>query len=188
MVLVDREIAKLVAEKSIGIEPFDASNINPVSYDLHLGNEFIYYINNGQMIDPYDRVSIIYGHEKVIADMFTVQPGQFILATTEEWISLPKNVTATVEGKSSIARIGLSIHQTGGRIDNGFSGNITLEIKNVNNRPIRLYSGMPICQIVFQGTNECEVGYGERETSKYQNQKGAIISRYHLNKNRRQVQ
>ena len=180
MVLVDWEIKQYISQKRIEIEPYDEKSVNPASYDLHLSNEFVYYFNNGQLIDPFDRNSIIYGHEKIKCEIFTIQPGQFILAATKEHISLPKDVSATIEGKSSLARLGLSIHQTGGYIDNGFSGDITLEIKNENCRPIRLYSGMPICQIVFQSTNECECGYGERKTSKYQNQRGAVVSRYHL--------
>ncbi len=182
MILVDYQIRQCIDNGNLIITPFDEESINPNSYDLHLSNQFKYYINNGQMIDQYDRNTILYGHEVVEADTFTIQPGMFVLAVSQETITLPKNIAAACEGKSSLARLGLTIHQTGGWIDAGFGGTLTFELYNVNNRPIRLYSGMPIAQLVFFEGETCEVGYNERSTSKYKNQTGATLSRYHLTK------
>lgn len=182
MILVDYQIRRYIDNGNLIITPFDEKSVNPNSYDLHLSNQFKYYINNGQMIDPYDRNTILYGHEVVEADTFTIQPGMFVLAVSQETITLPKNICAACEGKSSLARLGLTIHQTGGWIDAGFGGTLTFELYNVNNRPIRLYSSMPIAQLVFFEGETCEVGYNERSTSKYKNQTGATLSRYHLNR------
>ena len=182
MILVDYQIKQRIEDGTLGITPYNEDSINPNSYDLHLSNQFKYYINNGQMIDPYDRNTIIYGHEVVEAETFTIQPGMFMLAVSQETITLPKNICAACEGKSSLARLGLTIHQTGGWIDAGFGGTLTFELYNVNNRPIRLYSGMPIAQLVFFEGETCRVGYNEKSSSKYKNQTGATLSRYHLNR------
>ena len=182
MILVDYQIKQRIEDGILGIAPYNEDSINPNSYDLHLSNQFKYYINNGQMIDPYDRNTIIYGHEVVEADTFTIRPGMFVLAVSQETISLPKNICAACEGKSSLARLGLTIHQTGGWIDAGFSGTITLELHNCSPNQVLLSSGMPIAQIVFFNTMPAELPYGERKNSKYQNQESATLSRYHQNR------
>jgi deoxycytidine triphosphate deaminase len=95
MILVDYQIKQCIDYGNLNITPYNEESVNPNSYDLHLSNQFKYYINNGQMIDPYDRNTIIYGHEVVEADTFTIQPGMFVLAVSQETISLPKNICAT---------------------------------------------------------------------------------------------
>lgn len=106
----------------------------------------------------------------------------FLLAETHECITLPDNIVATIEGKSSIARLGIALHQTGGWIDAGFCGTITLEISNANRRPVRLYAGMPIGQLVFYTTERAEKPYGSKGgDAKYLNQRQATLSRYHKN-------
>ena len=116
------------------------------------------------------------------AEYIDINPGMFVLAETYEAITLPDNVVATIEGKSSIARLGITLHQTGGWIDAGFSGTITLEICNANQRPVRLHAGMPIGQLVFYTTEKAEKPYGAKGDAKYLNQKNATLSRYHENR------
>ena len=116
------------------------------------------------------------------ADSFVLNPGQFVLAETFECIGLPDNIVATIEGKSSIARLGVTLHQTGGWIDAGFRGTITLEMCNVNSRPVKVYAGMPIGQLVFYTTERAENPYFKKGDAKYLDQRQATLSRYHENK------
>ncbi len=116
------------------------------------------------------------------ADSFVLVPGQFVLAETLEIIGLPDNIVATIEGKSSIARLGVTLHQTGGWIDAGFRGTITLEMANVNARPVKVYAGMPIGQLVFYTTERAENPYDKKADAKYLDQRQATLSRYPGNK------
>ena len=134
------------------------------------------------VIDPYNKDSVSSGIEEVHADSFILNPGQFVLAETLECIGLPDNVVATIEGKSSIARLGVTLHQTGGWIDAGFRGTITLEMANVNSRPVKVYAGMPIGQLVFYTTERAEKPYDKKGDAKYLDQRQATLSRYHANK------
>jgi dCTP deaminase len=113
-------------------------------------------------------------------DAFILHPGEFVLGSTSERISVPDDIVARIEGKSSLGRLGLLIHSTAGFIDAGFSGHITLELSNVANLPITLYPGMKIGQVSFlQMTTPADVPYGSsRVGSKYQGQRGPTPSRY----------
>jgi len=118
-------------------------------------------------------------------DSIIMQPGDFILAATREAVSLPKDIVGQLTGKSSLARLGIMVHVTAGFIDAGFSdppAQITLEIVNLGNRPVKLYAGMPIGQIVFTATQECQVSYSQKPGAKYNGQPAAAHSRYYLNK------
>jgi dCTP deaminase len=99
------------------------------------------------VIDPYERESVCAKTEETTADSIVLAPGQVLLAETLEAIELPDDIVASIEGKSSIARLGVELHQTGGWIDAGFRGTITLEMCNVNSRPVKVYAGMPIGQL-----------------------------------------
>lgn len=181
-ILVDYRIRQFIEGLVIGMTPYDPACIQPNSYDLHLGRSFIRF-NNKYTIDPYSERSV----RQAMSDPFLsdgpikVGPGEFILASTTEKIRLPADIVGSVEGKSSLARLGISIHQTGGWIDGGFEGTITLEIANVNICPVLLYPGMPIAQIVFQWTEGSEIPYCKRETAKYNGQSGATPSRFWQN-------
>jgi len=118
--------------------------VQPNSVDIRLGNHFVWYKPGVSVIDPYNQQSVTADVEETHADFFILNPGQFILAETLERIELPDNIVATIEGKSSIARLGVTLHQTGGWINAGFRGTITLEMANVNSRPVKVYAGMPI--------------------------------------------
>ncbi len=178
MILVDWQLRDRIARGHIKIDPFDPALIQPNSIDIRLGNHFVWYRPGDGVIDPYDRASVASGVEETRADSFVLHPGRFILAETLECIGLPDNIVATIEGKSSIARLGVTLHQTGGWIDAGFRGTITLEMANVNARPVKVYAGMPIGQLVFYTTERAENPYDRKGDAKYLGQHAATLSRY----------
>lgn len=110
-----------------------------------------------------------------------IEPGEFMLATTKEYVKVPDDLVARVEGRSSLGRLGLTMHITAGYIDPGFEGNITLEIANLSNSSIRLYPNQRVCQIVFETmTTPSEIPYGHpSRNSKYMGQTGIECSRIH---------
>jgi len=182
MVLVDHQIKAAIENEILGIDPYNPDLINPNSIDVRLSDEFRDY--RGYMatpIDPYDERDVMLG-QVIRTGPLVLQRHESILASTIETITLPKTICAELNGKSSLARLGLQIHQTGGWVDAGFIGQITLELFNAGKRPLKLIPGMPIGQLVFHPTEEAEKGYGDRKSSKYQGQKGPVGSRYYLNK------
>lgn len=139
--------------------------IQPASVDLHLNNI---------LID-------LEGNEfNLLNEHYILQPGEFILGSTSEYVTIPRDLVAQVDGKSSLGRLGIAIHITAGYVDPDFKGNITLEIKNVSDKPFLLMAAMSIAQIVFFTlTSPVERGYGdERLNSHYQNSEGTILSKY----------
>jgi dCTP deaminase len=184
MILVDWQILDRIARGSIKIDPYDPKLVQPNSLDIRLGSHFVWYTGSSEVIDPYNQESVSSGIEEVHTDAFILNPGQFVLAETLESIGLPDNIVATIEGKSSIARLGVTLHQTGGWIDAGFRGTITLEMANVNSRPVKVYAGMPIGQLVFYATERAENPYDKKGDAKYLDQRQATLSRYHANKKR----
>jgi dCTP deaminase len=181
MILVDWQIRDRIRRGFIGVDPYDDNLVQPNSLDIRLGNHFVWYESSDAVIDPYDRETVTGGVGEVHAGYFDVPPGMFLLAETLECIALPDNIVATIEGKSSIARLGIALHQTGGWIDAGFRGTITLEISNANMRPVRLYAGMPIGQLVFYTTERAARPYNCKGDAKYMDQRQATLSRYHEN-------
>jgi dCTP deaminase len=184
MILVDWQLLDRIARGYIKIEPYDPKLVQPNSLDIRLGNHFVWYEHSSEVIDPYDPASVASHVGEVHGDTFILNPGQFVLAETLECIELPDNIVATIEGKSSIARLGVTLHQTGGWIDAGFRGTITLEMANVNSRPVKVYAGMPIGQLVFYTTERAENPYYKKGDAKYLDQRQATLSRYHANKKR----
>ncbi len=132
MILVDWQIEDRIRRGYIRVDPYDPALIQPNSLDIRLGSHFVWYVPGDIVIDPYERESVCADVEEVVADSIVLAPGQFLLAKTLEAIELPDDVVASIEGKSSIARLGIELHQTGGWIDAGFQGTITLEMCNVN--------------------------------------------------------
>ncbi|ACO03860.1 MAG TPA: dCTP deaminase [Persephonella sp.] len=179
MILNDRKIRELIESKELLIDPLDAVQIQPSSVDLRLGNDFLIYPEDIEILDV--RNPDLHNQlKKVVADDegFIIQPKQFILATTREYIKLPDYLTAFVEGRSSLGRLGLFI-ENAGWVDAGFEGNITLEFYNANSRPLKIYPGMRICQLVFAKMEEpAENPY----RGKYQGQRGTTASRIFLDK------
>ena len=181
MILVDWQLRDRIARGYIRIDPYDPRLVQPNSLDIRLGNHFVWYEAGSEVIDPYIPDSVTSGVKEVHADAFILNPGRFVLAETLECIGLPDNIVATIEGKSSIARLGITLHQTGGWIDAGFRGTITLEMANVNSRPVKVYAGMPVGQLVFYTTERAENPYDKKSDAKYLDQHQATLSRYHAN-------
>jgi dCTP deaminase len=182
MILSDRTIREQLAAGRIGIDPLDESCIQPSSVDLRLDRLFRVFLNHTMsVIDVRKDLSDLTQEVEIAeGDAFILHPGEFVLGSTYERISLPDDIVARIEGKSSLGRLGLLIHSTAGFIDAGFSGHITLELSNVANLPITLYPGMKIGQVSFlQMTTPADVPYGSAKVgSKYQGQRGPTPSRY----------
>ncbi|MBT5953987.1 dCTP deaminase [bacterium] len=145
MILSDTTIISLVKSKTIEISPFDESAVQPASVDFRLGREFLKIDETKQSSLSLDKEPV---YRKIESDSIIIQPNTFMLATTLEFVGVPNGITAFVEGRSSIGRMGLFI-QNAGWVDSGFEGRITLELYNANHIPIELKAGRRICQIVF---------------------------------------
>lgn len=183
-ILVDHEIRQEIADGKLILEPFDDALIQPNSYDVRLSDKFSWHEPGSEVIDPYDSASVLQGLVHIVDDSIVLQPGQFILGATLEKICLPRDIVGQLTGKSSLARLGVMVHVTAGFIDAGFShppAQITLEIVNVAQRPVRLHAGMSIAQMVFTRTAECQIAYNEKPGAKYNGQPAAAHSRYYLN-------
>lgn len=186
MILCDRDIVDAMRFGLIGITPFDTTkDLQPASVDLHLGDEFLYFEEDFQVIDPaipnkMKSVKVV-DHEFYDSKMYVINANKLYLAATTERIYVGPNIVARVEGKSSLGRLGLMVHVTAGFIDPGFDGNITLELVATNDTV--LYPGMPICQISFmQMSGEAMRPYGENALkSKYQGSIGPVESKYWKN-------
>lgn len=177
MILSDKDIKNSLNEGKLSIDPLNYDNIGPTSIDLTLSNSFARMkYDDDNPITLNDDLSNEYEHLR--QESYIMLPGEFLLASTQEYIELPKNLTAFVEGRSSIGRLGLFIHNAG-FIDSGFNGEITLELYNASNRMIKLEKGRRICQIVISETKTAsEFGY----QGKYNGQFGATVSSINLDK------
>ncbi len=182
MILSDRTIREELAAGRVVIDPFDDGCIQPSSVDLRLDRLFRVFLNHTMpVIDVKQNLEELTRLVEIDdGDAFILHPGEFVLGSTAEAISLPDDLVARIEGKSSLGRLGLLIHSTAGFIDAGFSGHITLELSNVANLPITLYPGMKIGQVSFlRMTTPADVPYGSSKVgSKYQGQRGPTPSRY----------
>jgi dCTP deaminase len=181
MVLSDRSIREALAAGRISIDPMDDSCIQPSSVDLHVDQYFRLFRNHTSRVidvreDQEDLTELVdVGEEPLI-----LHPGEFVLGSTTEKVTLPDDLVARLEGKSSLGRLGLLIHSTAGFVDAGWDGHLTLELSNVANLPITVYPGMKIGQISFlEMTTPADTPYGsEKLRSKYQGQWGPTPSRY----------
>ena len=185
MILSDRTIREELEAGRIGIDPLGEGCIQPSSVDLHLDHFFRVFLNHHTpVIDvklPQDDLTQLLEIEP--DRPFILHPGEFVLGSTLERVSLPDDLVARLEGKSSLGRLGLLIHSTAGFVDAGFDGHLTLELSNVATLPITLYPGMKIGQISFlRMTTPADSPYGTASTrSKYQGQRGPTVSRYFEN-------
>jgi dCTP deaminase len=180
MILSDRSIREAIAAGRIEIEPFDVGCIQPSSVDLHVDSQFRVFANSRYpFIDVKQEMSDLTEMVEVKPDEpFILHPGEFVLGSTLERVSIPNDLVARLEGKSSLGRLGLLIHSTAGYVDPGWDGYLTLELSNVANLPITLYPGMKIGQIsFFMLTTEADVPYGSAG-NKYQGQRGPTPSRF----------
>jgi len=185
MILSDREIRAALNAGRIGIDPFDDADIQPSSVDLHVDRLFRTFHNHRHAyIDVRSAMEDLTELVEVKPDeAFILHPGEFVLGSTSEYVRLPNDLVARLEGKSSLGRLGLLIHSTAGYVDPGFEGHLTLELSNVANLPITIYPDMKIGQIsFFQLTSEAENPYGSSKVgSKYQGQRGPTPSRFFEN-------
>ena len=191
VLLSDRDIRAQINDKRVGVEPFDEAMIQPSSVDVRLDKFFRVFENHKySVIDPsLEQPELT---REVIADgdeAFILHPGEFVLASTYEVITLPDDIAGRLEGKSSLGRLGLLTHSTAGFIDPGFSGHITLELSNVANLPVKLYAGMKIGQLcLIKLSSPAEHPYGsEKYGSRYQGQRGPTPSRSFLNFHRSKI-
>ncbi|RSM67596.1 dCTP deaminase [Kibdelosporangium aridum] len=185
MLLSDRDLTKELESGRLGLEPYDPAMLQPSSIDVRLDRFFRVFDNTKYThIDPalqQDELTSLV--EQQGDDPFVLHPGEFVLGSTYEFVTLPDDLAGRLEGKSSLGRLGLLTHSTAGFIDPGFSGHITLELSNVANLPITLWPGMKIGQLcLFRLSSAAEHPYGSQKAgSRYQGQRGPTPSRAYLN-------
>jgi dCTP deaminase len=181
-VLSDGTIRRLVDEGRIGIEPWDPAMVQPASVDLKLGTSFrVFHNHRLPAIDLAEPPRNVTEHVRVEdGQSFVIHPGEFVLGNTVEHVSMPDDLVARIEGKSSLGRLGLIVHATAGFVDPGFAGTLTLEITNLTRVPIVLWPGKPIAQLSFMTLDRpAERPYGHPDLgSHYHGQVEATESRY----------
>ncbi len=181
MLLCDRDLRAEVDSGRVRLDPYDAALVQPSSIDLRLDRYFRVFQNHRYThIDPAEQQDELTELVEPEGDEpFVLHPGEFVLGSTLEVITLPDDLAGRLEGKSSLGRLGLLTHSTAGFIDPGFSGHVTLELSNVATLPIRLWPGMKIGQLcLFRLTGPAEHSYGATVYgSRYQNQRGPTPSR-----------
>ena len=185
MLLSYRDIMAEIDEKRVQLEPFDADMVQPSSVYIRLDRFFRVFENHRYPhIDPAeDQPDLTRAVQPDADEPFILHPGEFVLGSTYEVVTLPDDIAARLEGKSSLGRLGLLTHSTAGFIDPGFSGHNTLELSNVANMPITLWPGMKIGQLcLLRLTSPAENPYGSAKAgSKYQGQRGPTPSRSYQN-------
>ncbi len=177
MILSDKTISRLLREESLVIKPLSDDQIQPASVDVRLGNTF-------SVVEDTPTGIITLNNEikykTITTDKYLILPGQFVLATTMEYFELPDDITAFVEGRSSLGRLGLFI-QNAGWVDPGFKGEITLELFNANRCAIELQCGRRVGQLVFAHMDDSALN---PYNGKYQRQTGATGSRVFMDKDK----
>jgi dCTP deaminase len=192
VLLSDRDIKEQVSAKRVAIEPFDPAMVQPSSVDVRLDRFFRVFENHKYSeIDPsVEQPELTRELEVAPDEHFILHPGEFVLASTYEVITLPDDIAGRLEGKSSLGRLGLLTHSTAGFIDPGFSGHITLELSNVANLPVKLFPGMKIGQLcLIKLSSPAEHPYGSAVYgSRYQGQRGPTPSKSWLNFHKSRIQ
>ena len=186
-ILSDKTIKEYLEEGKIVIDPLkDEQQIQPSSVDMRLGDEFkVFKVIRKPYIDPKDEEDIAeYMESSTVpeGEAFIIHPNEFALATTQEYVKVPDDLVARVEGRYSMGRLGVTMHVTAGYVDPGFEGRITLEISNIGAMPVALYPGQRVCQLVFETmTTPAELPYGHpKRNSKYMKQLKPESSRVKL--------
>jgi len=181
VLLSDRDIRAQIDSGRVVLDPYDPAMVQPSSVDVRLDTYFRLFDNHKYaVIDPAEEQPELTRLVEVAGDeAFVLHPGEFVLASTYEAVTLPDDVAARLEGKSSLGRLGLLTHSTAGFIDPGFTGHVTLELSNVATLPIKLWPGMKVGQLCFfQLSSPAENPYGSaRYGSRYQGQRGPTASR-----------
>jgi dCTP deaminase len=191
VLLSDRDILAQVEAGRVRLDPYDAGMVQPSSIDIRLDRHFRLFDNHKYpYIDPAEeQPELTRAFEVMDGEPFVLHPGEFVLGSTYEGVTLPDDIAARVEGKSSLGRLGLLTHATAGFVDPGFSGHVTLELSNVATLPIKLWPGMKIGQLCFfQLTSPSLHPYGSDATgSHYQGQRGPTASRSYARFHRSEV-
>ncbi|HEX5333505.1 MAG TPA: dCTP deaminase [Cellulomonas sp.] len=191
MLLSDRDIRTELDTERVRLDPYDPAMIQPSSIDVRLDRYFRLFDNHKYpVIDPsIDQPDLTHLVDVANGDPFVLHPGEFVLGSTYEAVTLPDDIAARLEGKSSLGRLGLMTHSTAGFVDPGFSGHVTLELSNVATLPILLWPGMKIGQMCFfRLSSAAEFPYGsDRYGSRYQGQRGPTASRSWQNFHRSEV-
>ncbi|MDQ6687012.1 MAG: dCTP deaminase [Actinomycetota bacterium] len=191
MLLSDRDILGQVDSGRVKLEPLDRGMVQPSSVDVRLDRFFRVFENHryGHIDPAEDQSDLTREVEPQGDEPFILHPGEFVLGSTYEVVTLPDDIAARLEGKSSLGRLGLLTHSTAGFIDPGFSGHVTLELANVANLPIKLWPGMKIGQLCFFGlSSPAEHPYGSAKYgSRYQGQRGPTPSRSYANFHRTRI-
>jgi dCTP deaminase len=184
MILSDRDIRQLFQEEKILVKPKPdlEKQLGAASLDIHLGELFqIFNSYQKTAVDPLKSESFKNLTSPFRIDKehpFILHPHQFVLAMTEEWLALPADIGARIEGRSSWGRLGVIVHSTAGYVDPGFEGNLTLEMSNISPVPILLYPGLKICQIAFETlSSPAEVPYSMKKSAKYNKATEPLASR-----------
>jgi dCTP deaminase len=184
VLLSDRDIRAQLESGRVRLEPYDPAMVQPSSIDVRLDRYFRLFDNHKYpFIDPAaEQPDLTRMVETEPDEPFVLHPGEFVLGSSYELVSLPDDIAARVEGKSSLGRLGLLTHATAGFVDPGFSGHVTLELSNVATLPIKLWPGMKIGQLCFfRLSSPAEFPYGSTAYgSHYQGQRGPTASRSHL--------
>jgi dCTP deaminase len=187
----DRDIRASIEAGQIGLEPLDMALLQPSSFDVRIDRFFRLFDNHKYAyIDPAEPQQELTRFIEVAPDEpFILHPGEFVLGSTYEFVKLPDNVAARLEGKSSLGRLGLVTHSTAGFVDPGFHGHVTLELSNMATLPIKLWPGMKIGQLCFfQLSSPSETPYGSAKyLNRYQGQRGPTASRSYMNFHRTDV-
>jgi len=191
MLLSDRDIRAEIEAGRVILDPYDEAMVQPSSIDVRLDRFFRVFENHRYPhIDPAEEQPDLTRMVEASGDEpFILHPGEFVLGSSYEIVSLPDDVASRLEGKSSLGRLGLLTHSTAGFVDPGFSGHVTLELSNVATLPIKLWPGMKIGQLCFfRLSSPAEHPYGsDRYGSRYQGQRGPTPSRSHLSFHRTKV-
>jgi dCTP deaminase len=181
-VLSDGTILELIEGGRIRVDPWDASMVQPASVDLRLGDSFRVFHNHRASAIDLRQPPVNLTEEVVVPadEPFVIHPGEFCLGRTLEWVELPDDIVARIEGKSSLGRLGLIVHATAGFCDPGWKGTLTLELNNLTRVPIKLYPGLPVAQLSFMTLDRpARRPYGSPGLgSHYQGQRAATESRY----------
>lgn len=181
MLLSDRDIRAELESGHVGLDPYNPDMVQPASIDVRLDRYFRVFENHRYPhIDPAaEQPGLTRLIETTGDEPFVLHPGEFVLASTHERITLPDDVASRLEGRSSLGRLGLLTHSTAGWIDPGFTGHVTLELSNTATLPIKLWPGMKIGQLcLFRLSSRAEYPYGSTAYgSRYQDQRGPTPSR-----------
>jgi len=189
MVLSDGDLKKAIKSRKIVIKPLPdfSAQLGACSIDLRLGHTFrVFEHSRHPYIDPFKkevREEITKEFRVKDGQPFIIQPGDFVLGATIEYVEVPDDLTGRLEGRSSIGRLGVVIHSTAAHIECGFRGHITLELANMGKMPVALYPGMRICSVSFeQLSSPAEIPYYKKKNAKYVGQKGPDESKIHEEK------